>query len=414
MYVGYGYDPRQVQGGAFAYAGPNGAGAGAYAAYQQQAGVSQQVLGSGSWGYGNTFGGVGGYGGSYGMGSATGYYLGQQVTHTQTPVYQDIINRQAVYETVTEKQAVTTTQPNKMWDVWFDHKDGQKTTQRSPIVLDLNNNGKPDITGANVTGNGKIDGATTKFDIDPSKDSYQYKSLQRRPGKGAPKVAGGHWVNKDGRKLYVDKNGEIVGELKKTGKGAREEYQYGKRETKEETEWLAKNGGDGLLVWDVDNNGKIESSKELFGEFDIDGKKKFSNGYEKLAHHFDKNKDGKVEGDELKGLKIWKDSNADGKVDAGELQELSQYNISSFDVKNYDGKTMEGSYSTSTTTYKDVQKTVLTGYKEEHIRQLVGYKDEYQVNTWGGAWGANYGWNNWGGGYGWGNGGWGNGWNCWC
>ena len=274
-------------------------------------------------------------------------------------------------------------------------------------MLDLNNNGKPDITGKNVTGNGKIDGATTNFDIDPSRDSYQYKSLQRRPGRGAPAAKGAKWVKTDdGRKLYVDKNGETIGELKKTGKGGREEYHYGKKEPKEKTEWLAKNGGDGLLVWDVNNDGQITSSKELFSEFDTEGNKKFANGYEKLAHYFDKNKDGKVEGDELKGLQIWKDTNADGKVDKGEMEQLSQHNIQSLDVKGYDKKTMEGGFNKQTTTYKDVQKQVLAGYSEQHSQQLVGYQDNYSVNQYGGVWGGNYAWGNFGGFGGWGYGCW--------
>ncbi|MBM3463147.1 MAG: hypothetical protein FJX76_13675 [Armatimonadetes bacterium] len=84
----------------------------------------------------------------------------------------------------------------------------------------------------------------------------------------------------------------------------------------------------------MDNDGQITSSKELFGEFDIDGQKKFADGYEKLAHHFDKDRNGKVEGAELAGFKVWKDGSADGKVQDGELQSLGQHNINSFDVAN--------------------------------------------------------------------------------
>ena len=36
--------------------------------------------------------------------------------------------------------------------------------------------GKFDITGANQEGNGKIDGATVNFDIDPSKQSWKRNS----------------------------------------------------------------------------------------------------------------------------------------------------------------------------------------------------------------------------------------------
>jgi len=242
----------------------------------------------------------------------------------------------------------------KMWDVWFDSKEGQKTVQRSPIVLDLNNNGKADITGKNITGDGNIDGPTTMFDLDPNSVSFEFKSQQRRPGSGAPAITGGYWVDPQGNKTdkappkgtqknfngykYLDKSGSLVGEMKD---GL---YHYGKQEKREETEWLAKNGGDGLLVADFNKDGEINSAVELFGTVGLDGKERYKNGYQKLADLFDKNRDGKVSGDELKGLQMWVDANADGKVQEGELQSLKQHNLTSFDVANYDAKTMEGSY----------------------------------------------------------------------
>jgi EF hand len=227
-------------------------------------------------------------------------------------------------------------QNNKMWDVWFDHTDGQTTQRRSPIVLDLNHNGKADITGKNVTGDGKIDGPTTLFDLDPTKASYEFKSRARRPGRGAPAVEGGHWQGGQ----YLDKNNNVVGELKG------DDYQWGKLEPREKTEWLAKDGGDGMLVWDVNNDGQITSSKELFGNYDINGQERFKNGYEKLAHYFDRNKDGQVGGAELQGLQIWKDGNADGVVQQGELVSLQSQNIHNFDVSNYNRETMESNYTT--------------------------------------------------------------------
>lgn len=242
----------------------------------------------------------------------------------------------------------------KMWDVWFDSKDGQKTVQRSPIVLDLNQNGKADITGKNITGDGRIDGPTTMFDLDPNNVSYQYKSQQRRPGSGAPKVSGGYWVDADGKRIkgsvpkgtqpkyngyqYMDKDGKVVGEMKD---GL---YHFGKQEAREQTEWLNKNGGDGFLVADLNGDGEINSAVELFGTEGTNGAK-YQNGYEKLAALYDKNKDGQVSGAEMAGLQVWADANADGKVQDGELQSLQEHNITSFNVGNYDGKTMEGSYT---------------------------------------------------------------------
>lgn len=262
----------------------------------------------------------------------------------------------------------------KMWDVWFDSKDGQKTVQRSPIVLDLNQNGKADITGKNITGDGKIDGPTTMFDLDPNNVSYQYKSQQRRPGSGAPSVDGGYWVNADGKRIkgsvpkgtqkkfagyqYLDKSGNVVGEMKDDGL-----YHFGEKELKEKTEWLKKNGGDGFLVADFNGDGEINSALELFGTEGTDGEK-YQNGYEKLAAMFDKNRDGQVSGAEMAGLQVWADSNADGKVQQGELQSLQEHNITSFDVSNYDGKTMEGSYTVGggVAPYFNLSANIFSGY----------------------------------------------------
>lgn len=240
----------------------------------------------------------------------------------------------------------------KMWDVWFDSKQGQNTVQRSPLVLDLNKNGKADITGKNITGDGKIDGPTTLFDLDPNSVSYEFKSQQRRPGSGAPAAEGGHWVDGQGNRVtkgppkgtqkgfngykYLDKDGNVVGEMRD---GL---YNYGKQEKREATEWLAKNGGDGFLAADLNGDGQINSAVELFGTEGTNGQK-YQNGYEKLAALYDKNHDGQVNGNELQGLQIWADSNADGQVQQGEMRSLAQYDITSLNVGQYDRTSMEGS-----------------------------------------------------------------------
>ena len=50
------------------------------------------------------------------------------------------------------------------------------------MILDLNKDGKFDITGANQEGDGRVDGQTVNFDIDPSKQSWKYNSPGHRPG----------------------------------------------------------------------------------------------------------------------------------------------------------------------------------------------------------------------------------------
>lgn len=265
----------------------------------------------------------------------------------------------------------------KTFDVWFEHKDGQKTKQRSPIVLDLNGNGRPDLTGDVkvennrwvAKGGGKVD-----FDIDPTKRSWKTKSIQRRPGAGAPAVPGGtakifdkdgKLVSegvplkealkkgkngiKEGRVEVYDANNQLVGELKQDEKSGKMMYHFGGRKDAEKSEWMAANGGDALLAWDVDGNGKIDSSKELFGEFDNDGTKKFANGYEKLAAYFDENKDGMVDANELKaaeakGVRVWRDTNGDAKTDAGELGSVLEAGITSLGTK-FDAADMSSTFT---------------------------------------------------------------------
>lgn len=311
-------------------------------------------------------------------GGATSAFLGGAFQFTRTPVYQAVAHQRALFETYQQEQKKLTQGSSKMWDVWFDSKDGQKTKRLSPLVLDLNGDGKAGITGENIKGDGKISGDAVNFDLDPSRSAWSKKSLKRRPGKGAPKVKGGRW---DGNK-YVDKNGKVVGE--KRGKF----YHWGKKTSQEKTEWLARNGGDGLLVWDKDKNGKITSSKELFGNFDLKGKKKFKNGYEKLGHYFDKNKDGKVDGKELKGLQIWADANANGKVDKGELQSLARHNVTSLNTK-FNADDMSSQYGTTKETTEQVEKQRFTGWETTLEHVFAGWRDDFSFAFAGGAsWGG--------------------------
>ena len=91
------------------------------------------------------------------------------------------VPREAKPNTVDIKHVVVndfdqlTVTEQKIWEVFFDHKDknSNKGHRIDPLILDLNKDGKFDITGANQEGNGKIDGPTVNFDIDPSKQSWR-------------------------------------------------------------------------------------------------------------------------------------------------------------------------------------------------------------------------------------------------
>jgi hypothetical protein len=146
------------------------------------------------------------------------------------------------------------------------YSEAQKTS--SPLVFDLDHNGRFDTTGVSTAKN-RVDGQvgkTVAFDID--------------------------------------------------GNGK-----------KENIEWMAGTG-DGMLVDDrqgavsaaAKGNGEI-NGKQLFG----DEGGKYGNGYNKLAQA-DTNKDGKLTGAELNGLKMWVD-NGDAKVQQGELKTLAELGI---------------------------------------------------------------------------------------
>ena len=89
--------------------------------------------------------------------------------------------------------------------------------------------------------------------------------------------------------------------------------------------WIS--GGDGFLAVDMDGNGKIESSAELFG-----GTGKGA-GYAKLGG-YDSNGDGMVDmlDTDFAKLLIWQDANGNHQTDAGELMTLAQAGVTSLSL----------------------------------------------------------------------------------
>lgn len=148
-------------------------------------------------------------------------------------------------------------------------------------------------------------------------------------GNGAPDVAGGEWRPHAGqdvgaRKVQFDLDGDGRKEL---------------------TEW---NGGkDGLLLKLSDEQleryrqtGQLEvSGRELYG----DQGGKYADGYEKMRALSDADKDGQLAGAELEKHYVWKDANQDGVVDRGEMQSAQEAGVTS--VKT----THDGQYRSSFT-----------------------------------------------------------------
>lgn len=102
----------------------------------------------------------------------------------------------------------------------------------------------------------------------------------------------------------------------------------------EKTSWVQAT--DGFVVLDLNENGKIDNGKELFGTDTIlpDGSKA-SDGF-KALEQYDLNKDGLINGadDIFQKLKIWKDINQDGISQSNELFSLSGLGITSISLKN--------------------------------------------------------------------------------
>jgi len=100
------------------------------------------------------------------------------------------------------------------------------------------------------------------------------------------------------------------------------------------TGWVDKE--DGLLVRDIDGNGKIDNGKELFGDNTIlQNGQKATSGMEALAD-LDNNGDGIIDNKDeaFNSLKVWQDKNGDGISTADELISLTEAGITSINLKD--------------------------------------------------------------------------------
>ena len=135
------------------------------------------------------------------------------------------------------------------------------------------------------------------------------------------------------------------------------------------TGWVGAN--DGLLVLDIDGNGRIDSGRELFGDQTVlAGGAMATGGFAALAA-MDTNGDGQVDAKDadFASLRVWRDANGNGTTEAGELLSLSELGITSLSTAaeettsaKVDGGTRAGSAS-----YTRVAEdgTVSTGVMQE-------------------------------------------------
>ncbi|MBX3166376.1 MAG: hypothetical protein KF760_03145 [Candidatus Eremiobacteraeota bacterium] len=143
---------------------------------------------------------------------------------------------------------------------------------------------------------------------------------------------GGDGGGDGGDPVILDLNGD--NKLDVTGaNGGKINFNLFGNGTNVKTEWLKAGTEDGLLVSDFNGDGKIDSGRELMRTTGVNGEQgKYKGGWDKLSQLFDKNKDGKVSGDELNELKVWVDKNGDGVSDEGELRSVKELGISSIDI----------------------------------------------------------------------------------
>jgi hypothetical protein len=104
--------------------------------------------------------------------------------------------------------------------------------------------------------------------------------------------------------------------------------------------WTA-NGGDGILVLDVDGSGKIENGNELFTPTFNGGN--FADGIAALAS-LDDDHDGVIDSQDATfgNLMVWRDANHDGVSDGGELVKLGELGIESIGLATTPGAPIDG------------------------------------------------------------------------
>jgi len=86
----------------------------------------------------------------------------------------------------------------------------------------------------------------------------------------------------------------------------------------------------GILVWDPGHTGRITSGRQLFGS--VTWWIFWDNGYRALDA-LDDDRDGRLTGEELKGLGVWFDRNGNGVSDPGEVTPIEQVGITSLSVR---------------------------------------------------------------------------------
>jgi hypothetical protein len=120
--------------------------------------------------------------------------------------------------------------------------------------------------------------------------------------------------------LDLDGNG-----VQTVGLGAGVHFDHDANGFAQQTGWVGQ--GDGLLVWDINDNGQIDNGRELFGDHTkLANGLRAVNGFEALAQH-DSNADGRIDAQDAiwQHLRVWVDADANAQASQGELCTLDQW-----------------------------------------------------------------------------------------
>ena len=139
-------------------------------------------------------------------------------------------------------------------------------------------------------------------------------------------------------------------------------FDFDKNGFAEKIGWVSAE--DGLLVRDLDKNGKIDSGRELMGDLtELSDDLLAANGFEALSY-FDANADGVIDAkdDIYNELQIWQDKNQNGEVNDGELMSLSEAGIASINLayENIDVTDESGNGHSQRGTYTKTDGTTST------------------------------------------------------
>jgi subtilisin-like proprotein convertase family protein/Ca2+-binding RTX toxin-like protein len=156
-------------------------------------------------------------------------------------------------------------------------------------------------------------------------------------------------INGDGIRLTSFADRIVLFDIDHDNKASREQTGWVKANTTAGQTWNM----DGILVYDLSKNGKIDGIHETLSQYyngkiggtdGSDGMKNYTNGFEALKNGFDDNTLSPVKlnsnGDNIfnaadagwSKVRVWIDANANGQTDTGELKTLAELGITSINL----------------------------------------------------------------------------------